>query len=37
VGLLADMAGVEAPQARVHRTMLLGLDAAGEPAPLMAL
>ena len=37
VGLLADMAGVEAPLARVHRTMLLGLDAAGEPAPLMAL
>lgn len=37
VGLLSDMAGVEAPMARVHRTMLLGLDAAGNPAPLMTL
>ena len=37
VGLLSDMAGVEAPMARVHRTMLLGLDTAGKPAPLMTL
>jgi hypothetical protein len=37
VGLLSDMAGVKAPMARVHRTMLLGLDAAGNPAPLMTL
>ena len=37
VGLLSDMAGVEAPPARVHRTMLLGLDAGGLPAPLMTL
>jgi len=37
VGLLSDMAGVEAPLARVHRTMLLGLDAEGRPAPLMTL
>lgn len=37
IGLLADMAGVEPPPARVHRTMLLGLDAGGSPAPLMVL
>jgi radical SAM-linked protein len=37
VGLLADMANVEAPQIHVHRTMLLGLDPDGRPAPLMAL
>ncbi len=37
VGLLSDMAGVEAPQAHVHRLALLGLDAGGNPAPLMAL
>jgi hypothetical protein len=37
VGLLSNMARVEAPMARVHRTMLLGLDAAGNPAPLMTL
>ncbi len=37
VSLLSDMAGVEAPMARVHRTMLLGLDATGDPAPLMTL
>jgi len=37
VGLLSDMAGVEAPLARVHRTMLLGLDAESNPAPLMTL
>ena len=37
VGLLSNMAGVKAPMARVHRTMLLGLNAAGNPAPLMTL
>jgi len=37
VGLLSDMAGVEAPLARVHRMMLLGLDAESNPAPLMTL
>lgn len=37
VSLLSDMAGIEAPMARVHRTMLLGLDAEGSPAPLMTL
>ena len=37
VGLLSDMAGVEAPMARVHRTMLLGLGAEGSRAPLMTL
>ena len=37
VALLSDMAGVEAPMARVHRSMLLGLDAEGSPAPLMTL
>ena len=37
VDLLARMAGVEAPQPRVHRLMLLGVDAEGNPTPLMAL
>ena len=37
VGLLSDMAGVEAPPVRVHRLALLGVDAQGNPAPLMAL
>ena len=37
VGLLADLAGVEAPRVRVHRLALLGLDAEGNPAPLMTL
>ena len=37
VDLLARMAGVEAPQLRVHRLMLLGVDAEGNPTPLMAL
>ena len=37
VALLSDMAGVEPPEARIHRTVLLGEDAAGEPKPLMQL
>jgi len=37
VSLLAGMAGVEAPATRIHRTMLLGLDEGGNPAPLMTL
>ena len=37
VELLAQMAGVEVPRLRVHRLMLLGVDAEGNPAPLMAL
>ena len=37
VGLLAGMAGVEPPQAHVHRLALLGLDEGGQPVPLMAL
>lgn len=37
VRTLADMAGVEAPEMRIHRTMLLGEDATREIRPLMAL
>lgn len=37
IELLANMAGVQPPQARVHRLCLLGVDTNGEPAPLMAL
>ena len=37
VALLAEMAGVEAPEARVHRLMLLGEDAEGNLKPLMEL
>ena len=37
VNLLAGMAGVEPPAVRVHRLALLGLDAEGNPTPLMAL
>ena len=37
VGLLADLAGVEAPRAHVHRLALLGLDPQGDPLPLMTL
>ena len=37
VSLLAGMAGVEAPQSRVHRTLLLGLDEQDNPTPLMML
>jgi len=34
---LADMAGVEVPEARIHRLMLLGEDAQGNLKPLMEL
>ena len=37
VKALADMAGVEPPEARIHRTLLLGEDGEGNPTPLMAL
>ena len=37
VALLSEMAGVEPPEARIHRVMLLGEDAEGRPTPLMAL
>ena len=37
VKALSDMAGVEPPEARIHRTLLLGEDADGRPAPLMSL
>ena len=34
---LSDMAGVDVPEARIHRLMLLGEDADGAVKPLMAL
>lgn len=37
VALLAEMAGVATPECRIHRTMLLGTDAEGQPKPLMEL
>lgn len=37
VGLLAGMAGVEPPEARVHRLALLGEDDSGRIRPLMEL
>jgi len=37
VRTLADMAGVETPETRIHRLSLLGEDAAGEIRPLMML
>ena len=37
VKALADMAGVEPPEARIHRTLLLGEDGEGNPTPLMLL
>lgn len=37
VGLLAQMAGVEAPESRVHRLTLLGENESGEILPLMQL
>ena len=37
VGLLADLAGVEAPRTHVHRLALLGLGPQGDPLPLMTL
>ena len=37
VALLAGMAGVEPPECRIHRTMLLGEDGEGNVRPLMEL
>lgn len=37
VALLARMAGVEPPEARIHRVCLLGEDGEGNPTPLMKL
>ena len=37
VKTLSEMAGVDVPEARIHRTMLLGEGENGEPAPLMTL
>ena len=37
IALLAGMAGVEAPEARIHRVALLGEDADGQLKPLMEL
>ena len=37
IALLAGMAGVEPPEARIHRLLLLGEDGKGELKPLMEL
>lgn len=37
VALLAEMAGVEPPEAKIHRRLLLGEDAEGRLRPLMEL
>lgn len=37
IALLAEMAGVEPPEARIHRLLLLGEDAEGRLRPLMEL
>ena len=37
VKVLSDMAGVDVPEMRIHRTMLLGEDAEGNLRPLMEL
>ena len=37
VKTLAQIAGVETPEVRIHRLTLLGQDAAGNPQPLMKL
>ena len=37
VKVLSDMAGVDVPEMRIHRTMLLGEDAEGNLCPLMEL
>ncbi len=37
VATLAKMAGVELPQTRIHRLLLLGMDASGSPTPLLEL
>ena len=34
---LAGIAGVETPEAKIHRKLLLGQDAGGELKPLMEL
>ncbi|MBQ6373667.1 MAG: DUF2344 domain-containing protein [Clostridia bacterium] len=34
---LADMAEVQMPEVAIHRTLLLGVDDGGQPAPLMTL
>ena len=37
VRVLAEMAGVALPEARIHRMTLLGADEAGQLQPLMSL
>ena len=37
IALLSDIAGVEPPEARIHRTLLLGEDPEGSLRPLMEL
>ena len=37
VKVLSEMAGVEPPETRIHRTLLWGADDQGQPAPLMKL
>ena len=37
INLLAELAGVEPPEARIHRTLLLGEDPEGSLRPLMEL
>lgn len=37
INVLSEMAGVEPPEARIHRLTLLGSGPDGEPAPLMCL
>ena len=37
VATLAKMAGVELPQTRINRLLLLGMDASGSPTPLLEL
>ena len=37
VKVLSEMAGVEPPEPRIHRTLLWGADDQGQPAPLMKL
>ena len=37
ISVLAERAGIDAPEARIHRTALLGNDSNGEIVPLLAL